>query len=70
MLVSALKPRLVRIGSDVGSASTKTWRQPRPDASAAYDRLYREVYVHLFPAVRDAMDRLTALTAADAQDGV
>jgi xylulokinase len=40
---------------------------PRPDESAAYDCLYREVYVHLFPAIRDAMDRLTELTApADA----
>lgn len=36
---------------------------PRPDESAAYDRLYREVYVDLFPAIRPAMDRLSALTA-------
>jgi xylulokinase len=34
----------------------------RPEESAAYDRLYREVYVHLFPAIRDVMDRLTELT--------
>ncbi len=36
---------------------------PRPDESKAYDRLFHEVYVHLFPAIRDAMDRLTELTA-------
>jgi xylulokinase len=41
---------------------------PRPDESAAYDRLYREVYVHLFPAIRDAMDRLTQLTVSAAAD--
>ena len=41
---------------------------PRPDESAAYDRLYREVYVHLFPAIRDAMDRLTELTVSAAAD--
>ena len=35
---------------------------PRPDESRAYDRLYREVYVHLFPAIRRVMDRLTELT--------
>ena len=37
---------------------------PRPGESAVYDRLYHEVYVHLFPAIRGAMDRLTDLTAA------
>src|ERR687890_2328687 len=36
---------------------------PRPDQSKAYDRLFHEVYVLLFPAIRDAMDRLTELTA-------
>jgi xylulokinase len=42
---------------------------PHPDDSQAYDGLYREVYVHLFPAIRDAMDRLTELTAsADADE--
>jgi sugar (pentulose or hexulose) kinase len=35
---------------------------PRPDERRAYDRLYREVYVHLFPAIRSVMDRLTELT--------
>lgn len=35
---------------------------PRAAEAAAYDRLYREVYVHLFPSLRTAIDRLTALT--------
>ena len=41
---------------------------PLPDEAATYDRLYREVYVHLFPAIRDAMDRLTELTHSAAAD--
>ncbi len=36
--------------------------EPDPPAAAAYDRLFREVYVGLFPAVRPLMDRLTELT--------
>jgi xylulokinase len=52
---------------DAATAMTGTTEvfTPRPDAAAAYERLYREVYVHLFPAVRSAMDRLTALTTAE-----
>jgi len=34
---------------------------PSPEA-ARYERLYGEVYRHLFPAVRDYVDRLTELT--------
>ncbi len=36
--------------------------EPRHDVFAEYDRLYREVYVHLFPALRPYVDRLTELT--------
>ncbi len=43
---------------------------PRPDESRAYDRLYREVYVHLFPAIRGVMDRLTELTISPDGDEV
>lgn len=56
---------------DAARAMTGTTEvvQPRADEPAAYDRLYREVYVHLFPAIRGAMDRLTELTASlDAAD--
>lgn len=35
---------------------------PEPGAQALYDRLYREVYQPLFPAVRQMVDRLTELT--------
>jgi sugar (pentulose or hexulose) kinase len=43
---------------------------PRPDESRAYDRLYGEVYVHLFPAIRAVMDRLTELTISPVGDEV
>ena len=36
---------------------------PDEEASARYEALYAEVYVHLFPAIRPLMDRLTGLTA-------
>lgn len=36
--------------------------QPDPEAVGRYDSLYREVYVHLFPALRPYLDRLTELT--------
>lgn len=36
---------------------------PGKEARAQYEVLYSEVYVHLFPAIRPVMDRLTALTA-------
>ena len=42
--------------------STTESFQPDPEAATAYDRLYREVYVHLFPALRPYLDRLTELT--------
>lgn len=43
---------------------TTTRHEPEPEAQAAYDALYREVYAGLFPAVRPLMDRLTELTEA------
>ena len=53
--------------ADAGAAaaamtSTAEPFQPDPEAATAYDRLYREVYVHLFPALRPYLDRLTELT--------
>lgn len=47
------------------AAMTSTTARLAPDSerSAAYDRLYREVYVHLYPAVRPFMDRLTELSS-------
>lgn len=36
---------------------------PDEEAGSRYEALYSEVYVHLFPAIRLMMDRLTALTA-------
>ncbi len=50
------------------TGTTKTFL-PHAHAASAYDRLFREVYVGLFPAVRSAMDRLTALTVPAAQPG-
>ena len=49
---------------DAAMAMTDTTESflPRPRESAAYDQLYREVYVGIFPALRAAVDRLTALT--------
>lgn len=35
---------------------------PHPDSQAIYDRLYREVYLPLFPTLQPLLDRLTGLT--------
>ncbi|MDP9363258.1 MAG: xylulose kinase, partial [Chloroflexota bacterium] len=43
------------------TGTTEEFR-PEPEASARYDRLYGEVYRHLFPALRPFVDRLTELT--------
>ncbi len=53
--------------SSVGSAaaamtSTERSFEPTPKTHAVYDRLYREVYCNLFPAVQPYIDRLTELT--------
>jgi len=40
---------------------------PGTGAAAAYDQLYREVYVDLFPAVRASMQRLQELSARAAE---
>jgi xylulokinase len=49
---------------DAAQAMTATGRSFLPDdkTHALYDRLYREVYVGLFPAVQPYVDRLTELT--------
>ncbi|MCS6847758.1 MAG: FGGY-family carbohydrate kinase [Anaerolineae bacterium] len=46
------------------AAMTRTGRRfdPRPEVGAQYDKLYSDVYVHLFPAIRPYVDRLTELT--------
>lgn len=46
------------------AAMTATGQVFAPDTSTheVYDRLFREVYRGLFPALRDSVDRLTALT--------
>jgi xylulokinase len=51
---------------DAATAMTATTERFAPDdeGAATYDRLYREIYVHLFPALRPYMDRLTALTSS------
>jgi len=41
---------------------------PRPAARSAYDRLFREVYRPLFPAVQPLLDRLSAPTAGPGGD--
>jgi xylulokinase len=46
---------------------TSASHAPDPEQSARYDRLFREVYRPLFPAVRPLMDRLTALCEAAAR---
>lgn len=43
------------------TATTKTF-VPEDDARQWYDRLYREVYRPLFPAIRPYIDRLTEIT--------
>jgi len=53
--------------ADIASAAaamTGTGRRfdPRPEVAQRYDRLYHEVYVHLFPAIQPYIDRLTELT--------
>jgi xylulokinase len=49
---------------DAADAMTATERSFEPNAAthAIYDRLYREVYVGIFPALKPYIDRLTALT--------
>jgi sugar (pentulose or hexulose) kinase len=48
------------------AAMTRTRERFEPDAerAAAYDLVYREVYLPLFPAVRPLVDRLTEITDA------
>lgn len=49
---------------EAADAMTDTERSfdPIPKTHAIYDRLYNEVYRHLFPAVQPYIDRLTELT--------
>jgi xylulokinase len=51
---------------DAAAAMTATTASFVPDDEGAvtYDRLYREIYVHLFPALRTYVDRLTELSAS------
>jgi sugar (pentulose or hexulose) kinase len=58
--------------ADAARAMTDTTEivLPHPDACRAYDRLYGEVYVHLFPAIRGVMNRLTELTTSPDGDEV
>jgi xylulokinase len=51
---------------EAAAAMTATTARFAPDdeGAAVYDRLYRDVYVHLFPALRPYMDRLTELAAS------
>ena len=54
--------------ADVGTAAASMTGSaerfaPRPAQQEIYDRLYREVYRDLFPALRSSVDRLTLLTA-------
>jgi len=55
---------------EAAAAMTGTTDEFRPDPEAAgrYDRLYAEVYRHLFPALRPYVDRLTELTES-AEEG-
>ena len=50
---------------DAAAAMTGTTDafHPEPRAAAAYDRLFTEVYRHLFPSLRPHLNRLSALTA-------
>jgi xylulokinase len=50
---------------EAASAMTGLTERHLPDSRTAvqYDRLYRDVYLALFPAVQPIMDRLTDLTA-------
>jgi len=49
---------------EAAQAMTKTGRsfEPNDKTHAIYDRLFREVYVGLFPALQQYIDRLTELT--------
>ena len=49
---------------DAAAAITGTTDEfvPNRDAAAHYNRLYGDVYRHLFPALRPYVDRLTELT--------
>ena len=54
--------------ADVGTAAASMTGSderfaPQPAQQEIYDRLYREVYRDLFPALRSSVDRLTLLTA-------
>jgi len=45
--------------------STAERFEPNPPTQQVYDRLYREVYQGLFPAVQSSVDRLTELTRGE-----
>lgn len=49
---------------EAADAMTTTGRSffPNEQAHRIYDRLYREVYMHIFPALKTYSDRLTSLT--------
>lgn len=49
---------------DAANAMTTTGRQYTPDEKThqRYDRLFNEVYVHVYPALQQATDRLAELT--------
>ena len=53
------------------AAMTGTTKEflPDPPSAARYERLYGEVYRHLFPALRPYVDRLTELTEDEAAQG-
>lgn len=51
----------VRAAADAMTSTERSF-QPDDKAHSVYDRLFREVYVPLFPGVQGALDRLTKLT--------
>jgi sugar (pentulose or hexulose) kinase len=40
--------------------------EPQPENQAIYDRLFKEVYLHLFPTLQPLVDRLTDISQQDA----
>jgi xylulokinase len=51
----------VRTAADAMTATERSF-EPNSKTHRIYERLYREVYVGLFPAIQQYIDRLTALT--------
>jgi sugar (pentulose or hexulose) kinase len=51
----------VRTAADAMTSTEQSF-EPNPKTHKIYDRLFKEVYVDIYPALQKSINRLTALT--------